>query len=283
MDSDFVSCIYLCMTGILVSVYSMNVCLPLLLCVFEYTSPLDYIRSLSNENCKEVQLIELNNKINKSINSIHNILLFYMKILYYLFIDSFVAHKSTRWYQRFEFPGHLIVQGNSYCICAYSFKFSLLLLLLNITVILYILMSQLPVQLCHMWPVVYIITIISISLGYILYNILLTSLLSSLLILKAISVPVWDYWHAAYSYVCTWLYSLKVNTIIVIHVYTYYISYMSTFYMYVFTFKLLYFYYMSQKYRKMNRKYYSDFMMQMYMISCDYNALSHYLIMLNHG
>ena len=231
------------MTGILVSVFSMNVCLQLLSCVFEYTSQLDYNRSPLNANCYEVQLIELNNKIRKSIHFIYNIFLFYMRILYYLFIYSCIARKLTRWYQRFEFPGHLVIQGKSYCICAQSFEFSLLLLLLlllNITVILYILMSQLPVQLCHMWPVLYIITIISLSFVYIVYNIPLTSLLSRILILKAISVPVWDYWHAAYSYVLTCLYIVKVNTFIIIHVHvcTYYIekcnSYMSTLYVYMY-------------------------------------------------
>ena len=163
-------------------------------------------------------------------------------------------------------------------------------------------MSQLPVQLCHMWPVLYIITIISLSFVYIVYNIPLTSLLSRILILKAISVPVWDYWHAAYLYVLTCLYIVKVNTFIIIHVhvyvYTYYIekcnSYMSTFFRYVFMFKLLFFHYMSHIYRKMNTEYYSDIRVhlicsvlrmraQMYDISCDYNALSQYLILLNHG
>ena len=103
--------------------------------------------------------------------------------------------------------------------------------------------------------VLYIITIIWISLFYIVYNILLTSLLSRILIMKAISVPVWDYWHAAYSYVFICLYIVKVNTFIIIHVHvcTYYIekcnSYMSTFYRYVFMSKLLYFHYMSHIYR----------------------------------
>ena len=158
------------------------------------------------------------------------------------------------------------------------------------------LMFYIAAHLCHIWPVVYIITIISIAFPRRLYNILLTSLFTGIIIRKAISVPVRDYWHTTYSCVYTWLYASKVNTFckrtIIIHVGAYYIVCMFLLYRYLFTSKLLY--YMQHKFQKMNKEYYSEFRVhlicsvlrmrkKMYMMTCDYNALSHCLILLNHG
>ena len=281
------------MTGILVSFFSLNVCLQLLLCVFVYTSQLHYVQSLFHANGNYWKHIELNNKINELIVFIHDILFHYIRICIYLIICNLIIYELTRQYQSFVIPLHLIVHINSYCPCIHLFYLFSMSLLLFTTVILYILlMFHISAHLCHMWPVVYIITIISIALPHRLYNILLTSLFRSIIIMKAISVPVWDYWHTTYSYVFTWLYASKVNTFykrtITIHVWAYYIADMFLLYRYLFTSKLLYYFW------KINMVYYSELRVhlicsvltmreQMYRITCDYGALSHYLILLNHG
>ena len=282
-DLELVFCIYLCLTGITVSVFSyLNVCLQFLSYVFIYII-FNYIQWLLKANCYDLQYIEFNTKIKKSLNFIH-ILYFCIIILCYLFICSFIAHKLIRWYSSSELAVHLIALENSYCMCEHFSIFSLSLLYTFTTIIVYIillLLCNISPHLCLLWPAVYISIIILIAFGYILYNILLTLLFNSIIMVKLISVPVWDYRHATYSCIYDLFYDIKVNIyskrIKSIHSQIYYNIYICMF-------------------RRMNidTEYYTDIISNMFysvlrmnenmcMVTYDYYTLSHYLTYLYYG